>query len=352
MAVMHRLEYAVAAALVRAGPPALRMARRPPVAAGGETLHPELAVLLALRARVGGPLWRRDVQDARRRASRDARTFEGPKVPVAAVRDLTAAGTLRARHYDPGVPGAPLLVYLHGGGFTIGDLDTHELPCRLLCRHGAVHVLSIDYALAPERPFPAGLEDAAAAWRWAVAHAAELGADPSRVAIGGDSAGGNLATVVSIEAARAGAPLPALQVLIYPTTDFKGEFASLRHFDRGFLLDREERDFYEARYLASTGADPRDPRISPLRTPDLSGLPPALVVTAALDPLRDEGEAYAAALAAAGNDVTCLRAPGLVHGYINLGGLSPVCRAATVQLARLVGARLASQPASGSASPA
>jgi acetyl esterase len=265
--------------------------------------------------------------------------------PVGSVRELRvagAAGELRARHYAPSDPGGPhpLLVYVHGGGMVIGDLDTHDEPCRLLCRHGAMHVLSVDYRLAPEHPFPAPVEDALAAFRWAAEHAAELGTDPTRVAIGGDSAGGNLSAVVSQLATRDGGPAPALQLLIYPSTNYRHETGSAELFGHGFLLTLDDRRWFDGHYLRGTTAERTDPRVSPLLADDLSGLPPAVVVTAAFDLLRDEGEQYADALRDAGVRVVKHRAAGMIHGFVQMTMFRGP-RDATVELAGMARAALA-----------
>ena len=263
--------------------------------------------------------------------------YAGKPTPVGAVTDLDldVAGVLRARHYAPAELGDPhpLLVYYHGGGFTYGDLDTHDGVCRILCRHAGAHVLAVDYRLAPEHPFPAAVEDARAALHWAVAHASELGADPQRVGVGGDSAGGNLAAVVAQLAARDGGPAPVLQLLIYPATDFSARRRSRELFGEGFLLTNPEMDWFETNYLGSERTSARDPRASPLLAEDLSGLAPAYVVTAAFDPLRDEGEEYAAALQAAGTPVTLRRFPGFIHAFIAGAGVSRSARDALVEIA-------------------
>jgi acetyl esterase len=222
-----------------------------------------------------------------------------------------------------------------------GDLDTHDEPCRLLCRHAQVQVLSIDYRLAPEHPFPAAVHDALAAFRWAVAHASELGADAERVAVGGDSAGGNLSAVTARLAASDGGPKPALQLLIYPAVDLTdAETDSGRMFADGFFLTENDRRWSTRHYLSGPDADATDPRVSPARAEDLSGLPPAIVITAGFDPLRDEGEAYAEALRRAGTAAVLERAPELIHGFINMTTV-PAARDAVVRLAGMVRASLA-----------
>ncbi|WP_293235088.1 alpha/beta hydrolase [Mycolicibacterium sp.] len=258
------------------------------------------------------------------------------------VRDLSIpgpAGAIPVRHYTPvNTQGSePLLVFFHGGGFVVGDLDTHDDLCRLMCRDAGVHVLAVDYRLAPEHPAPGAIEDCYAAYRWALEHAAELGADPSRVAVGGDSAGGNLSAVVSRLARDEGIALPALQLLLYPATNFAGDTRSKTLFADGFFLTKMDMDWFRDNYLAGSVLDVDDPRISPLLADDLSGLPPALVLTGGFDPLRDEGNQYADALAAAGVAVDHRQFGPLVHAFANffpLGGASATATAEVVSALR------------------
>ena len=332
-----------AARALGALPPAaqLRLSGKPPVCIDGQVLAPDMQLMLALLARM------RDSDpatltpaDARRERRRMAAVFAGPPEPIGAVADLDIPGevALRARHYAPPAAGRagrdPLLVYFHGGGFTFGDLDTHDGVCRLLSSRTGAHVLAVDYRLAPEHRFPAAVEDAQTALRWAAVHAPELGADPRRIGVGGDSAGGNLAAVVSQLAARNGGPAPALQLLIYPATDCTRRRRSRELFSDGFFLTESQMDWFEANYLGSVGdANGRDPRASPLLAEDLSGLAPAIVATAGFDPLRDEGEDYAEALRAAGTPVLLRRFPGFVHGFMGAAGISRACRDAVVEIA-------------------
>jgi acetyl esterase len=269
--------------------------------------------------------------------------FAGPQVHVA-VSDVSIpgpAGRIPARHYRPAsAEPAPLLVFYHGGGWTIGDLDTHDALCRLTCRDADVHVLSIDYRLAPEHPAPAAVDDAYAAFRWAREHVGDLGAIPGKIAVGGDSAGGNLAAVVSQLARDDGGPMPVLQWLIYPRTDCTAKTRSLTLFADGFLLTKADIDWFEAKYLGGSGVEPTDPRVSPLLADTLSGLPPALIATAGFDPLRDEGDRYAAALRAAGTAVDLRSMGSLIHGFASLFPLGGGSAVATTELISALRAHL------------
>jgi acetyl esterase len=336
--LIDRIERFAARVLVRLPPRMhVRLSGEPPVVVDGLTLDPNAQLIRALRRRRNPlPLCEPTLEQGRARYRRECTLFRGGVTPVGAVRDLTIpgpGGPLRVRHYAPEADGPqPLTVYLHGGGFTIGDLETHDEPCRILCRHGGVHVLAVEYRLAPEHPFPAALDDARAALRWAQAHASELGADPARVGIGGDSAGGNLAAVVAIET-RGDRP-PAAQLLIYPATDARNTRPSQQMFGESYFLSNADRAAFTGYYLGGTGAGERDWRVAPLYAEDLSGLAPALVVTAGFDLLRDEGEAYAAALQAAGTPVRMTRVTGHGHGFLHMTGVSPAARAAMEQTAR------------------
>jgi acetyl esterase len=338
-----RIQFRAARAIGHLSPQLQRRLAGPPIEIDGDTLDPGLQLLLKLRERRGvRPFTSMTPEQARRYVAAESRRYSGPPPAVAEVHELRIAEGMRARHYVPPEPGGPhpLLVFLHGGGFVVGDLETHDAACRVLCRHGGVHVLSVDYRLAPEHPFPAAVHDTVAALAWAFEHARELQADPHRIAIGGDSAGGNLAATATRLAVRDGTPAPVLQLLIYPATDMETEWPSVELFGEGFYLTRADREWYHDNYMR--GASEDDPLGSPLLAGDVSGLPPAYVVTAAFDPLRDEGEAYAHALREAGNAVLLRRFPGLVHGFINMTAINPASHDALVEVAGSVRALLAS----------
>lgn len=250
-----------------------------------------------------------------------------PPEPVAAVEDRTLEGPpgpIPVRLYRPEpretASPAPLLVYLHGGGFVVGSLGTADRICRRLANAAGLVVVSVGYRLAPEHPFPAAVDDAYAATRWAWEQAPELGCDRERVAVGGESAGANLAAVASLLARDRGGPPLAFQLLVYPTVDVVASFPSRAENGEGYLLSLEEMRWYLSQY-APDGVRPDDFRISPLRAPSHAGLPPALVITAEFDPLRDEGEAYGEKLRAAGVPVRVSRYAGMVHGFFGMSGL-------------------------------
>ena len=326
----------------------LGLSGKPPVRVDGQTLEPELQLALSVLERRGAPpLETLPPAEARESYRRQAIVSGGTPTAVGSVRDLRiggADGDLAARHYAPEEPGGPhpLVVFFHGGGFVVGDLDSHDAPCRLLCRHAGVHVLAVDYRLAPEHPFPAAVEDSRAALRWAMAHAAELGADGERVAVAGDSAGGNIATVAAREATREGETGPVLQVLVYPPTSMVNSARSHQLFGGGFLLTRELMEWFAVQYVSE--ADPLDPRLSVLYDDNLGGAAPALVVTAGFDPLRDDGEAYAHKLREGGVPVVLRRFPGLIHGFFNAVGTSRVSREAVIEIAGATRALLAKPP--------
>ncbi|MEJ8854857.1 alpha/beta hydrolase [Variovorax robiniae] len=244
---------------------------------------------------------------------------------VAEVRELSApgpAGAIPLRMYRPmgSQPGdvLPVLVYYHGGGWVIGDLDTHDVLCRELSNGSGCAVIAVDYRLAPEHRFPAAVDDSWAATRWIRQEAASLGIDASRLAVGGDSAGGNLAAVMSIMARDAGDLSIAFQLLIYPGTDMRRGHASHTTNGKGYLLEADTITYFHDHYITDVAQD-LDWRASPLLHKDLSKLPPALVITAGFDPLRDEGLDYADSLATAGNRATYVCFERQIHGFITMG---------------------------------
>jgi acetyl esterase len=291
-------------------------------------LDPQVSAVLDLVARSGRPAYHTLSPKDARQLFRETRPAATPTPPqIGSVRNVVTDGgpvAIPLRVYRPaGVADAtrlPAYVYFHGGGWVIGDLETHDVLCRQLTAASGASVISVDYRLAPEHKFPAAAEDAWAATRWVVAHAAELGLDAGRLAVGGDSAGANLATVVALMARDAGGPAIKLQVLIYPVTDVMRETRSYADFAEGYMLTRDSMRWFIAHYLSSRDAA-RDWRVSPLRAPSLAGLPPALIVTAGFDPLRDEGEIYANRLRDAGVMVDHVCYGGMVHGFLGMGKL-------------------------------
>jgi acetyl esterase len=337
-----RVEAAICVALAKLPLAAQRAIVGAPIRIDGLELHPtsQLLVKLERLAKVP-PVESLPVADARAQVGRQAATLTGRKLPLPRVEDHAIPGPadeIPARLYAPSAappartdvgltpPGDAnptsassalgLLVYYHGGGHVIGTLDTHDSACRFIATHAGVGVLSVDYRLAPEHPYPAAVDDSIAALAWASENAQALGFDPARIAVGGDSAGGNLAAVVALAAKAGDAPMPAFQLLIYPVCDYVEKRRSYETFAEGFLLTAAEMDWFRDHYLPDRDAA-HEWRASPLQAPDLSGLPPAYVLTAGFDPLRDEGEEYARALAAAGVPTALRRHDGLLHSFVN-----------------------------------
>jgi len=291
-------------------------------------LDPQAQAVIDLVIKSGRPAYNTLSPKDARQLFRETRPASTPTPPeIGAVRNLVAqgpGGPIPLRVYRPaGVAASvalPGLLYFHGGGWVIGDLDTHDVLCRQLTAEAGVTVVNVDYRLAPEHKFPAAADDAWAATRWTVAHASEFGVDAGRLAVGGDSAGGNLAAVVALQARDAGAPIIKLQVLVYPVTDVAAESRWYQDFSEGYMLTRESMRWFTAHYLAAAG-QANDWRVSPLRASSHAGLPPALVVTAGFDPLRDEGVAYAAKLQQAGVLVDYVCYGGMIHGFAGMGKL-------------------------------
>jgi len=302
-------------------------------------LDPGAALVLDLIAKSGRPPYETLSPEAAREAYRASRAASTePPQAVDRIEPLEATGPhgpIPMRHYRPKDSGdavLPVLVYFHGGGWVLGDLETHDGLCRHLANRSRCAVISVDYRLAPEHKFPAAIDDAIAATDWVIAHSGELAIDAGRVALGGDSAGGNLAIVTALdEKARGLSRLKAL-LLIYPAVDFSFETPSHDDFAQDHLLTRPFQEWFHHHYLRSD-ADRADWRASPLRARDLSGLPNIILLTASHDPLRDEAEAFARRLIEAGVTVTATRALGQIHGFIPMEKLIPAATPAVQELA-------------------
>jgi acetyl esterase/lipase len=300
-------------------------------------LHPQVR---ALRDRI-----RRDrvahlstlsIEQARAADRAAAAAGTGKTEPVSVVEEFTLpgpAGELRARMYRPDSGGAlPILVYYFGGGWSLGTLDTSDGVCRMLTNAVGCVTISVEYRLAPEHKFPAAVEDCYAAAVWAAAHADELGADATRLAVGGDSSGGNLAAAVALLARDRGGPVITHQLLVYPNTDYQADTRSMREMNDEYFFNPASVRWYWGMYLAAP-EDGANPLASPLRADDLSGLPAATVITAEHDPLRDEAEAYAARLQAAGVPAEVIRHAGMMHGFFTMIGVLDTARMAVLTAA-------------------
>ena len=309
-----------------------------PVPAQAAGLEPDAWMIARLSEVARLPAGERPVAEMRRRFDLIAAPFSQRRaLAVRTAKHMLdgPGGPLPAQLYVPAQAPArgPLIVYFHGGGWVQGSVASHACACRLLADLSGVRVLSVDYRLAPEQPFPAAAEDALAAYAQVAERHAELGADPARLAVGGDSAGGNLAAVAAQAAcADRRLPRPAFQLLLYPALDMSRKPASRRLFGERFLLTEPSMAWYEDQYVPDP-AQRADPRVSPLLADDLTGLPPAYIATCLADPLRDEGEAYAQRLREAGVPVALQRHP-LIHGFFN----QTVSRGARRALATVAGA--------------
>lgn len=308
-------------------------------------LEPETLALLDELSGLGLPLFE-SLPPEQARAVFNA-AFQTPpesKEPVDRVEDRTVpgpGGAIPVRLYAPRADAPlPLLVFYHGGGWVLLNLDTHDGLCRKLANAVGCAVVSVDYRLAPEHPFPAAAEDAHAAARWLADHAGELGLDPARVAVAGDSAGGNLATVTALMARDRGGPALRAQALIYPVTDASMSHPSVKENAEGYLLTRDGMEYFWGHYLNSP-EDGSNPYASPLAAPDLSGLPPALVITAEYDPLRDEGERYADRLREAGVQARLSRYAGTIHGFALLSDRLSLGRQAIAEVSQFLREQLA-----------
>jgi acetyl esterase len=291
-----------------------------------DRLDPEARALLEMMEAEGAPpLESLDPIEARANRTRPMAMMGGDPEPLGRIEDISIPGpaaSLPARIYAAASGGLrPGYIYFHGGGFVFGNLDTHDAVCRSLAKQSGAVVVSVDYRLAPEHKFPAAVEDCYAAVTWVAANAERLGIDAQRIAIGGDSAGGNLATVVAMRCRDAGGPPLVAQILVYPVTDLSSQDTpSHRECGQAYFLTSAAMSWFNGHYLPSKDLA-RHPEASPLLAPNLADLPPALVITAEFDPLRDEGEAYATRLREAGVPVTVSRYPGMIHGFVSMHGV-------------------------------
>jgi acetyl esterase len=298
----------------------------------GARLDPSVAALLAQSDPDGTPSWRElPVDELRARWRADIRLTSGPGNPSVTSSDLRVpAGTRQVpiRVYSPGgslVPPPAIVVYFHGGGFVFGDLDTHDAICRDMVAAGSFCCVAVDYRLSPEHRFPAALDDCVEVLLWVQGHTDKITGGPARVAVAGDSAGGNLAAAACLVLRDRAAPLPVLQVLVYPVLDLTMSSSSAGAFGPEYGLGSQDLAWFYESYLAGL-SDPRHAYVSPGLAADLSGLPAAHVVTVGFDPLRDEGKAYAAALRAAGVGASARHYPGLIHGVLEYSAILPAGR--------------------------
>jgi acetyl esterase len=308
-------------------------------------LHPQVQALhdQLVRDQVPG-LYTMSIEAARAADRRGSVGTAGDVAQLAGVADLSVpgpAGPLPARLYRPeaALPPAAALVYFYGGGWSLGSLDTSDAVCRALAREAGCVTIAMGYRLAPENKFPAAVHDCYAGIAWVAEHAVQLGIDPARLAVGGDSSGGNLAAAVALLARDRGGPALAHQLLIYPNTDYQAGTPSMRDCTDQYFFNPRSVAWYWGMYLAAP-QDGASPLASPLRAPDLTGLPPATVITAEYDPLRDEGERYAAALAAAGVPAPVIRYDGMMHGFFTMLGTLDTARAAVTEAATRLRAAL------------
>jgi acetyl esterase len=342
MAIPDSIGGPVARWLLNVKEPLLRrLAGAPLTNDDGAVLDTHVRALITLEAMARRPPQESlPVDEARAQMRSSVLVVEEPSPTLFRVRDDSIGADLPIRIYTPRQTSEPLPVvtFFHGGGFLLGDLDTHDVACRRLARDADCIVVAVHYRRGPEHRFPAAADDAWAGFRWTLENAAVLGGDPARVGVVGDSAGGNLATGVSLFARDAGGPAPIFQLLIYPALDFYRRGESHRRFAEGYLLSSATIDWYSANYADRSDWD--DMRASPLLAKDVRGVAPAYVVTAGFDPLRDEGRAYAARLREAGGEARLHEEATLTHGFFNMAGVIPAARVADQNIARQLHAGL------------
>ncbi|MDF2368275.1 alpha/beta hydrolase [Sneathiella sp.] len=307
-----------------------------PVVIDGQRLNSKARLLCDIDRKTATPVRETPVETTRANMERLAGALAGKSPKLHSVHDIeipTDFGALPARLYKPvDSPSLPVLVYYHGGGYIRGSLNSHDGLCARFAKYGGFAVLSVDYRLAPEHKFPAAVDDAVAAFNWAVHHGAEHGLDPKKVAVGGDSSGGCLAAAVAQQVKSKGDAQPVFQMLLYPTLDAHLTAKSYQLFEDGFFLTYDRIRDYRDMYL-NNASERDDFRASPILNRDLTGLPPALIITAGFDPLRDEAEDYAKALQAAGVGVGMVRFPAMVHGFMSMTALLPQAEKAIHQAA-------------------
>jgi acetyl esterase len=332
LTVSERFQRFVTIAACRLPASVLRRLAPAQVNAEGEQMAPEIALLMSMAAKA--PDYS-DLDPAGARTSTDAeaRVFGDRTPPLAVVEEIDLGDGLMGTRYRASKSSRGLVLFFHGGGFVLGNRESYDAPARLLAIGSQADVLSVEYRLAPEHPFPAAHDDALAAWTYAVEHAAGWGLDPTRIAVAGDSAGANIAAVLCQQLATADVR-PFLQVLLYPTTDLSSDRPSHAEFVDNPALTEKQLAWFKHHYLPQ-GTDLRDPRVSP-HLGELTGLPPAIVSVAGFDPLRDEGLEYAAKLLENGVPTHLFREAGLVHGFLSYTALSPASRAATNRVATAV----------------
>jgi acetyl esterase len=303
-----------------------------------EKLDPAVRQLLAaIEAQGNPPFETLPVAEARRLAAESLKPVEGTLEPLRSIEDTSIPGRegeIPIRIYTPdALSPCPAMVYFHGGGWVVCDLNTHDVACSAIARRAGAVVVSVDYRLAPEHKFPAAVVDCYAATVWVASNAPRLGIDPKRISVGGDSAGGNLATVMCLKSRDENGPAIAFQALVYPVTNLSSfDTASYREFADGYQLTKTEMEWFRDCYLGQK-EDAQNPHASPLLARDLRGLPHALIITAECDPLRDEGEAYAKRLEQAGVPMTCTRYAGMIHPFFSLSGAIPQALDAIQQVA-------------------
>lgn len=305
----------------------------------GNELDAQVQLMLALASRIAAPrAYQVPIEVARKNFEAEVPIVDVPIRSNVATEDRSITGPLGPipiRIYRPRglMQPAPTIVYYHGGGWVVGSIKSHDPMCRLLAEEAGAVVVSVEYRLAPEHKFPAAYDDGYAALRWAQENPALLGGDPQKIAVAGDSAGGNLSAVLCQRARDEGAALPSMQLLIYPSTDTTGAMPSRKTFAAGYLLEKTSLDWFKAQYLPQ-GFDERDPRVSPLFAKAHDHLPKALILTAGYDPLRDEGKAYADALKAAGIEVQYRCHTSQIHGFWNMGGVITEAHRAVLEACR------------------